>query len=631
METEIDAYNLFLECRVQMNLASRCREALSHVAMLKRELAAHQRRSAEALAMQRQSAERAMASPPTTPSATPAPPLGSPARDSTPQGGTTTTPKRNLEVNTSTPSVGHSSPPLQQIASPHQNESPGIPTPPPKLTPRRAMDVAKELEILDETVASHALKAQATPTPPKAPTPEEPTPLESPPTLSEPVDSDDFEEESLSTTNQLHPPHSVDDVPGHRPKPAEVTVPAEPDSANNTSTESTGSASGVVSPTKTYFPQSASPKVDNYNEEYPADFSAVRKRAAVRPKLGMLAGFAEGEDEGSTHSLGKRSSLDAFEASFALDFPDSFSPRDATVAEEKKSEIYNPFNSPARVKSAESPQGQHAIVSSQPLQPPESPQSSQEGRKDPPGKVRTSQRSMHNKVFTALSHSPRATDESRSPRPAASTRQPSPGAQQPPINGLRKNGVSAKVLNPPPLDTKPAETGRSRYDRLAQQRKAAPFDEPKGDDLSRTDAPSSPARHDQQEEVDEKKTPVSVKDRATLFNGGGPRSPEKESMRLNSLGRYNMERSLVDEGDIPMISNIGRSKASPPRQDPAPTATNGNVTSSSKNPSFVRNRTLPWEADGEDVMEQRRRQYPDSKLRRGELYSFSKEGKGQRE
>jgi Shugoshin C terminus len=41
-----------------MNLASRCREAISHVAMLKKELAMHQRRSAEALVAQRQSLQR---------------------------------------------------------------------------------------------------------------------------------------------------------------------------------------------------------------------------------------------------------------------------------------------------------------------------------------------------------------------------------------------------------------------------------------------------------------------------------------------------------------------------------------------------------------------------------------------
>ena len=41
-----------------MNLASRCREAISHVAMLKKELAMHQKRASEALAMQRQQTQR---------------------------------------------------------------------------------------------------------------------------------------------------------------------------------------------------------------------------------------------------------------------------------------------------------------------------------------------------------------------------------------------------------------------------------------------------------------------------------------------------------------------------------------------------------------------------------------------
>jgi len=610
-----------------MNLASRCREALSHVSMLKRELAAHQRRSAEALAMQRQIVERAMASTPGTPAAMPTTPSGSVAQEPTSQG-VDTTPKRNLEIATSAPSSsGHVTPPLQQITSPHQIESPVISTPPPKLTPRRAMDVAKELEILDETVASHALKAKATSTTPPPPPPlssEEPPPPESPPTLSDPVDSDDFEEESLSTTNQLHPPQFVDDVPGHRPAPVEATIPED---ANNTSTDTAGSGGSLVSPPKTYFPHSASPKVDNYNEEYPADFSAVRKRAAVRPKLGMLDGFAEGEDEDPPNDIGIKSSLDAFEASFAVDFPDSFSPRD-TVAEEKKSEIYNPFNSPARPQPAgQSPQGHRVVVAHQALKPPE-PLQHHEPRKDPPGKIRTSQRSMHNKVFTALSHSPRGADESRSPRFASSTRQPSPGGQQPPINGLRANGLNARALNPPPLDTKPTETGRSRYDRLQHQRKVSPFDEPR----SEAHAPSTPKRHDPESE--EQITPVSVKDRASLFNGGGPRSPERERVRINSLtGRYTYEKSYVDEGDIPMISNIGRTKASPPRQERAATATampagtSSYGSNTSRSPSFAKNRLLPWEADSKDDMEQRRRQFPDSKLRRGEFYS----GKSERE
>ena len=366
--------------------------------------------------------------------------------------------------------------------------------------------------------------------------------------------------------------------------------------------------------------------MDNYDEEYPADISAVRKRAAVRPQLKMLDGFAEGEDEGSSHDLGKKSSLDAFEASFAVDFPDSFSPRDS-VAEEKKSEIYNPFNSPARPQpTGQSPRGHRVAVSPQPLQPPEPPYQPQESKKDPPGKIRTSQRSMHNKVFTALSHSPRGADESRSPRLSSSTRKPSPGGQQPPNNGLRANGLNARALNPPPLDTKPTETGRSRYDRLQQQRKVTTFDEPR----SEAQAPSTPTKkHDLKPE--EESTPVSVKDRASLFNSGGPRSPERESMRINSLtGRYTYEKSYVDEGDIPMISNIGRSKVSPPRQElhaAVSTGTGSYGSSTSRSPSFAKNRVLPWEADSKDDMEQRRRQFPDTKLRRGEFFS----GKSERE
>ena len=582
--------------------------------------------------MQRQIAERAVVSTPGTPAAmfTTTPP--DPSAPETTSQVVATTPKRNLEVITSAPSSsgpsssGNVTPPLQQITSPHQIESQAVSTPPPKLTPRRAMDVAKELEILDETVASHALKAKETSTspPPPSSTPLEEAPLpESPPTLSDPVDSDDFDEESLSTTNQLHPPQFVDDVPGHRPAPLEPTTPGD---ANNTSTDTTGSGGSLISPSKTYFPHSASPKVDHYNEEYPADFSAVRKRATVRPKLGMLDGFAEGEDEGSSHDLGKKSSLDAFEASFALDFPDSFSPRDS-VSEEKKSEIYNPFNSPARPQPAGlSPQGSRVVVAPQSLDPPEPPQP-QEPRRDPPGKIRTSQRSMHNKVFTALSRSPRGADESRSPRLSLSARQSSPGGQQPPTNGLRANGLNASALNPPPLDTKPTETGRSRYDRLQQQRREIPFDDPQSD----TQAPTSPKRHEP--ESKEETTSVSVKDRASLFNsGGGPRSPERERKRINSLsGRYAYDKSYVDEGDIPMISNIGRSKASPPRQDlgaivtaiPRDSSTYG--VSTSRSPSFAKNRVQPWEADSKDDMEQRRRQFPDSKLRRGEFYSGKSE------
>ena len=66
-----------------MNLASRCREALSHVAMMKKELATHQRRAAEALALQRQQSKRS--SGPGSEGLVPVPPPPPPPNENLPQ------------------------------------------------------------------------------------------------------------------------------------------------------------------------------------------------------------------------------------------------------------------------------------------------------------------------------------------------------------------------------------------------------------------------------------------------------------------------------------------------------------------------------------------------------------------
>ena len=559
----------------QMNLASRCREALAHVTMLKRELAAHQRRSAEALAMQRQnyseSSSRALVVvPPSVAASSPVPKAETPvSRRSTTQA-ESATPKTLA---------------LPKLASPPSEDS--SPVASPKLTPRRAVDVAKELELLDETVAKSGVDVAA----------------ESLPNVSGPVDSDDFEEEESLPTAE-HAPKSLDDVPGHRPTPENKVVVSSPPREATTSS--------LLSP-KAYFPHSASPKLDNYNEEYPADLP-MRKRGPMRPKLTALAGFNENEDEGLSPPVGKKSSLDAFEASFATDFPDTFSPRDS-VAEEKKSETYNPFQSPTKSKPG-------------PIRVDSDP------RKDPPGKSRTSHRSMHNKVFSALSHSPRREglldDPPRSPRPVPPSRV-SPQT----TSALRKNGFS-RPLNPPPLDNKPVETtSRARHDRSNPEpppRKVVPFDEGRSGEATPIDAPGSPPP----EELKEQTPPVSVKDRASMFGGGGPRSPERESMRLNSLNnRFSVERSFVDEGDIPMVSSIGRSKTTPTRLDPGlatPTYVVSPRSPSYSSGSFGRGRVLPWE-DKEEMENRRGRPYhSESKLRRaGDFYSFPKEEKNERE
>jgi hypothetical protein len=631
-----------------MNLASRCREALSHVAMLKRELASHQRRSAEALAMQRNNSEARVNTPTTTASVT-----GS-------TGSTTPKPVRQVEVHVSTPPSVYTSP-LPPGSPPRmtptsllspvtpagttptiQVESPPSAVPPPKLTPRRAVDVAKELEILDNTVASFAMKTKPVTTPAKSES--SPSPVQSPQALaSQPVDSDDFEEDSYTPPNYMPASDPVDDVPVHRPPLPLLVSPKSMDDvpANRPSPSLVASPradaldlpTNLVSPSKTYFPHTASPKVmSNYNEEYPGDISAVRKRVTVRPKLGMLSGFKETEDEGSSSSLGRKlslSSIDAFEASFSTDFPENFSPRDAIV-EEKKMEVYNPFQSPGRGKPSE----QRVELNSEAL--------ARKTTKDPPGKIRTSQRtSMHNKVFSALSHSPRALEEERGGRPSVSPLS-SPATQQP--QPFRKTGYHKAVSPPPMMESKSpgVESARARYAQALQQHRPhqvlprkVPFDEPRSEEPVVMEAPPSPRQEDIIVE-EEQDTPISVKDRLSMFSGGGALTPEKETIRLSSLnnsghGRRSFnDRSYEDEGDIPMMSNIGRKSTNGEGSPiPTPPPKTSNVSRGS--------RVRPWEEPSKSEERQRRivRQPVSStepsvlaKGRRGDLYLAKEEKTG---
>jgi hypothetical protein len=152
------------------------------------------------------------------------------------------------------------------------------------------------------------------------------------------------------------------------------------------------------------------------------------------------------------------------------------------------------------------------------------------------------------------------------------------------------------------------------------------------------EAPPSPQPEDIIVE-EEKATPVSVKDRLSLFSGGGALTPEKETIRLSSLnnsghGRRSFnDRSYEDEGDIPMMSNIGRKSTSGQPEDgsPTPTPTPPPDTSNVSRGSRVR----PWEEPSKSEERQRRivRQPVSStepsvlaKVRRGDVY-FAKEEK----
>ena len=136
-----------------------------------------------------------------------------------------------------------------------------------------------------------------------------------------------------------------------------------------------------------FFPTSASPRigishsgkkaVGNYNEGFPDDMLSVDRRT-TRKRIAPLQGFSELDDDDSTLGSGalqgafgeavlsssnnsNRDSIDAFEASFQTSFPESFSPqakRSVTalssttvipqppgIKSQSTSDLYNPFTS----------------------------------------------------------------------------------------------------------------------------------------------------------------------------------------------------------------------------------------------------------------------------------------------
>jgi hypothetical protein len=179
----------------------------------------------------------------------------------------------------------------------------------------------------------------------------------------------ELEEQHLSDSKPS--PTVVTSIAAGRQGLGRSTTPPILDSAEEMNGDSPGQTCG----------RSGSPfyagaiKKENYNEEYPGDISIVRQHSGRRRPsklegLESLGDFKETDDETSVNSgsssqvavtferkqaaaddKSTMSSIDAFEASFQTDFPDSFSPRDAILEEKKTSEsgIYNPFfPSPAK-------------------------------------------------------------------------------------------------------------------------------------------------------------------------------------------------------------------------------------------------------------------------------------------
>jgi len=330
-----------------MNLASRCREAISHVAMLKRELAMQQKRTAQALAAQREQTKRmadsltnsfiSFSSPESMEdknrssdkkgnrtsvvldedegimrlvSATPSPDREAVKRPSDAKSfdddnhrreshsklstqTTTTTTSTNTATTTNTPTIG----PLSPMEEPRDHSS--------KTAINGRTDELKENVALVEEPKNGPAKDSK---------PQKKHAVYSTPKKSERSTSSPFHDQS---------DHKFDDSTTER---------------------------------KGLFPFSASPQIFNksnskhdeklYDEGFPSD------------TIGRSESYDDGKNATSKRKMNLMNSIDAFEQSFSTDFPESFTPKESN-SEGSGEKTYNPFfPTPEKSKSSLSPSGQ---------------------------------------------------------------------------------------------------------------------------------------------------------------------------------------------------------------------------------------------------------------------------------
>jgi hypothetical protein len=346
-----------------MNLASRCREAISHVAMLKKELSHHQKRAQEALKFQREQTQR-MAS--------------------------------NLSAEVSKLSLSQSGESESANSSPDRNNQSEMervlatmdPPPPPPPRPSTGSPPRPKTAMVEDPPASHENNVNSTirTVSPRG---------EFQPDVISSSDEDDTvnEESRPNGRSVLDVVESLSDLSSPAkyasPNPKSSELPPRVYSTPNRHRkedrwrphidEAPGSV-GKDADGVRLFPHTASPKVvggyqrdRNYNEEFPPDIVPNHSSSAhQRTNDDLERSSSDDDDEengGSyyrssspppTSSLQKyngmitMNSIDAFEASFDTTFPSNFPQKESNSAKPSRespqaAEIYNPFApSPAR-------------------------------------------------------------------------------------------------------------------------------------------------------------------------------------------------------------------------------------------------------------------------------------------
>ena len=326
-----------------MSLASRCREAISHVAMLKKELAMHQKRSAEALAFQREQTQRMASN--LSAEVSRLSQSGSEDEDimmlfpdtlnganlgGSPRNRSSTTNSDASPSSNGSPDEARNKVNLSNTISPPSNEG----------SPRG--------EFFADTDIVYGDKSQRT----ASPTADTSSPTQP---LSPPLDG---------KPHRLTPENHFRDAKVFDPEPTDEEQSEKEDRFD----EPVGEPKSL-----TLFPKSASPKPHSrraYNEEFPSD---VIENTQRKSRLGQGFGRDKAADReavsssisskkmpspiptpqisGPRRDLATVNSIDAFEASFDTTFPDAFSLKegDTTTKHSENSGTYNPFSpSPAR-------------------------------------------------------------------------------------------------------------------------------------------------------------------------------------------------------------------------------------------------------------------------------------------
>lgn len=298
-----------------MNLASRCREAISHVAMLKKELAMQQKRTAQALASQREQTKRMTDSLTNSFMS-----LGTPDSNSAK---TTRSPSKSHRVSIGDEEDNNL---MRLVSTTHSPDRVGL-----------HHRVENDAESFSKIIVVESSSTSTTSATTKAPSSPLQQRQDSPATIATSSPSDEDEDDTVLDSIALEPStlsESTEKVgDGEDKEQQQPDVYSTPKKSGRSTGDTFPDAVNTSADRDGLFPFSASPQVfaksnsnstsKSYDEAFPS-------------------GSVEQPDPKSQRRWNLMNSIDAFEQSFSIDFTDSFTPKESNTSGSGE-KIYNPF------------------------------------------------------------------------------------------------------------------------------------------------------------------------------------------------------------------------------------------------------------------------------------------------